>query len=600
VAQIIGLPKLSPTMEEGVLVRWTKKEGDKVSPGDLVAEVETDKANMDFNIEDDGVLLKLLVKEGDTVKLGAPVAIIGKAGEDVSALVEEARASGGGAAPAKAAAPEARPAATKPVAAKPAAGKPAAPGGAKPGVPAGKSAAPGGAKPAAPGGAKPAAPGAKPVPAGAKPAARPAAPAGAKPAPTPAAAARPAPRAANDQIAGGDGAGVGPEDSANAPAAQRAPREATRPEQDQSGKAAVRPAAHAGAPGDAARSARPAGGRLLASPLAKTLAIELGIDLRQVTGSGPGGRIIERDVRAAAKGATGTTNGHPAAARGEPAEAAEAPDSDDAEAADAAPADAEAAAAVHEAPTRALAVRAPARARPAQDTEDDWEDIPASNMRKRIAARLTEAKRDVPHFYLMRDLDAAPLLAYRQRLNDLLGDRGKVSVNDLIVKAVALALRRMPECNASWEGDAIRHFHRVHIGVAVAIPDGLITPVVRDADMKGIGAIAAEIKDLADRAKNRALKVHEITGSTFSVSNLGMFGIERFTAILNPPEAGILAIGAVRDAPVVDPRDPSRLVPGKRMTVTMSCDHRVIDGALGARWLQVFGELIEKPESLAL
>src|SRR4029078_9730013 len=185
-------------------------------------------------------------------------------------------------------------------------------------------------------------------------------------------------------------------------------------------------------------------------------------------------------------------------------------------------------------------------------------------VRKRIAGRLTEAKRDVPHFYLMRDLDAAPLLAYRRRLTALLGDRGKVSVNDLIVKAVALALRRMPECNASWEGDAIRRFHRIHIGVAVAIPDGLVTPVVRDADQKGIGAIAAEVKDLAERAKNRGLKAHEIAGSTFSVSKLRILRIERFTAILNPPEAGILAVGAVRDAPVVDPTDPARPVPGKR------------------------------------
>ncbi|HEX7838095.1 MAG TPA: dihydrolipoamide acetyltransferase family protein, partial [Kofleriaceae bacterium] len=226
-----------------------------------------------------------------------------------------------------------------------------------------------------------------------------------------------------------------------------------------------------------------------------------------------------------------------------------------------------------------------------------WTDVPASSMRKKIASRLTEAKRDVPHIYLMRELDAAPLLAYRQRLNDLLGDKGKISVNDLVVKAVALALRRMPECNASWQGDAIRTFHRVHVGVAVAIPEGLVTPVVRDADAKGIGAIAAEIKDLADRARRRALKVHEITGSTFSVSNLGMFGIERFTAIINPPEAGILAVGAVRDVAVVD---KGNVVAGKRMAVSMSCDHRVIDGALGARWLTVLAELIEKPESLAL
>jgi pyruvate dehydrogenase E2 component (dihydrolipoamide acetyltransferase) len=166
-----------------------------------------------------------------------------------------------------------------------------------------------------------------------------------------------------------------------------------------------------------------------------------------------------------------------------------------------------------------------------------------------------------------------------------------------VIKAVALALRRVPACNAAWEGDAIRQFHRVHIGVAVAIEDGLVTPVVRDADQKGIGSIAAEVRDLADRAKKRQLKGHEITGSTFSVSNLGMFGIERFTAIINPPEAGILAIGAVVDAPVVQ---NGQVVAGKRMTVSMSCDHRVIDGALGAKWLQAFVELIEHPESLAL
>ena len=218
-------------------------------------------------------------------------------------------------------------------------------------------------------------------------------------------------------------------------------------------------------------------------------------------------------------------------------------------------------------------------------------------MRKRIAQRLTEAKRDVPHFYLMRTFDAAPMLGFRERLNALLGDRGKVSVNDLIIKAVALALRRVPDCNACWEGDVIRKFHRVHIGVAVAIEDGLVTPVVRDADQKGIGSIAAEVRDLADRAKHRGLKGHEITGSTFSVSNLGMMGIERFTAILNPPEAGILAIGGIIDTPVIV---NGAVVPGKRMTVTMSCDHRVIDGALGAKWLAAFVDLIEHPESLAL
>jgi pyruvate dehydrogenase E2 component (dihydrolipoamide acetyltransferase) len=197
----------------------------------------------------------------------------------------------------------------------------------------------------------------------------------------------------------------------------------------------------------------------------------------------------------------------------------------------------------------------------------------------------------------MRQVDAGPLLAFREKLNALLGDKGKVSVNDLIVKAVALALVRVPECNAAWHDDAIRRFHRVHVGVAVAIDDGLVTPVVFDADKKGIGAIAGEIRDLATRAKGRQLKGHEITGSTFTVSNLGMFGIERFTAILNPPEAGILAIGGVMDVPVVK---DGQVVPGKRLTVTMSCDHRVIDGALGAKWLVQLADLIEHPESLAL
>jgi pyruvate dehydrogenase E2 component (dihydrolipoamide acetyltransferase) len=478
-AQIIGLPKLSPTMEEGVLVRWTKKEGDKVSPGDLVAEVETDKANMDFNIEDDGVLLKLLVKEGDTVKLGAPVAILGKAGEDVSALIEQASKGGGGGA-----------------------------------------------------------------------------------APEPKVAAKT----------------VGPEDSANAPAAQKgkqsseqkpeaksaAPKQEQKPAPKASPKASADATTMSGGKTDGAAT-----GKLLASPLAKSLAIELGIDLRTIKGSGPGGRIVERDVRQAADGhATQAHNGHAAEDETTDVEAETQP--------------------------TAIAVRKPLR----QDAgDDDYEDIPASNMRKRIAARLTEAKRDVPHFYLMRKLDAAPLLGFRARLNELLGDRGKVSVNDLIIKAVALALRRVPECNASWEGDTIRRFHRIHIGVAVAIEDGLITPVVRDADQKGIGAIAAEVKDLAERAKTKKLKGHEITGSTFTVSNLGMMGIERFTAIINPPEGGILAVGATVDEPVVK---GDQVVVGKRMTVTMSCDHRVIDGALGAKWLQAFAELFEKPESLAL
>jgi pyruvate dehydrogenase E2 component (dihydrolipoamide acetyltransferase) len=465
-AQILGLPKLSPTMEEGVLVRWTKKEGDKVSPGDLIAEVETDKANMDFNVEDEGVLLKFLVKAGETVKLGAPVAIIGKAGEDISALEQQAKSSGG-AAPAKA-----------------------------------------------------------------------------------------GPAKAADRDEGKE-----------KPAPKQETKPAARPEARPEARAEAKPAAKPEAKAEPKGNGKPApsGGKLLASPLAKSMAIELGIDLRTVTGTGPGGRIIERDVKAVADGgATKEPEQHedhaePSEAKGE----------------------------------TAIAVRAPRR----EDHDGDFEDVATSNMRKRIAQRLTEASRDIPQFYLMRTLDVAPLLGFRERLNTLLGDRGKVSVNDLVIKAVALALRRVPACNASWEGDAIRHYHRIHVGVAVAIEDGLVTPVIRDADQKGIGSIAAEVRDLADRAKKRQLKGPEITGSTFTVSNLGMFGIERFTAILNPPEAGILAIGGTIDTPVVQ---NGQVVAGKRMTVTMTCDHRVIDGALGAKWLTAFAELLEHPESLAL
>ena len=521
-AQIIGLPKLSPTMEEGVLVRWVKKEGDKVSPGDLVAEVETDKANMDFNIEDEGVLLKILVKEGDTVKLGAPVAILGKAGEDVSALIAEASGGGGKAEKAEKAEPKAEKADAKEE--KPAADK-----------------------------------------------------------------------------------------ADKAPKAEAAPKKEAKaaPKKDAKAKPEAKPDA---APKKAVKEEKPAakaeggagkegGGRLLASPLAKTLAIELGIDLRGVTGTGPGGRIVERDVKAAAEGG----------GEAEDADADAADDDDDADAdvdadedeagedseeGDEASDDSEDA--EGEAPAAAKKAAKPAEKKPAgkaPSNDDSYEDIPASNMRKRIAVRLTEAKRDVPHFYLQRQVDAAPLLAFRAKLNELVGDRIKISVNDLVMKATALALRRLPECNAAWVGDAIRRFDHVHLGVAVAIEDGLVTPVIRNADLKGLGTIATEVKDLAERAKVRKLKAHEITGSTFTVSNLGMYGIERFTAILNPPEAGILAIGAVSDAAVVQ---AGQVVAGKRMTVSMSCDHRVIDGALGARWLVAFADLIEHPESLAL
>jgi pyruvate dehydrogenase E2 component (dihydrolipoamide acetyltransferase) len=431
-ATLIGLPKLSPTMEEGVLAKWSKKEGDRVLPGDVIAEVETDKANMDFTLEDEGVLLKLLVRAGDTVKLGAPVAILGEAGEDVAALLEKAKA---GAIPANGRA---------------LAAEPAPPSGSAPG---------------------PAAPAPAPI-----------------------------------------------------------------------------------APG----------GRVLASPLAKTLAAEHGIDLRTVRGTGPGGRIVERDLLALMQGAA------PPPAPSAPIGAV--------------------------APSPALPPT-PLRVPPG----DDVTDRPVSMMRKTIARRLTEAKATVPHFYLTSDCDAGPLLSFRAQINEIAGADARISVNDLLIKAVALALRRVPSANASFLGDVMRMHGRVHIGVAVAIDDGLVTPVVRDADKKGLAAINAEVKDFAARAKNKRIMPEEMTGGTFTISNLGMYGIDHFEAILNPPEGAILAVGATKKVPVVI-EDPSgdRLAIGQRMALTLSCDHRVIDGAVGATFLKELVRILEHPQALAM
>jgi pyruvate dehydrogenase E2 component (dihydrolipoamide acetyltransferase) len=499
-AEIIGLPKLSPTMEEGVLVRWVKKEGDRVQPGDLIAEVETDKANMDFNLEDEGVLLKLLVAEGDTIRLGAPVAILGDEGEDITALVDQARAQmGGAAAPTAGSAEPERPA----TAAKP------------------ERADGGGAAPAA--------------------------------------------EQREEPARGGPSLRVAP------------------------------PPAEAGQRSNGNAAAPPAGGRLLASPLAKQLAAELGVDLRRLRGTGPGGRIVERDVRAAADGGHGGEEA-PRAAEAAPArerrDDTRGPDEPGVEVL-AAPRPGPSAAPT---PSAALAVL-PRGGLALPPTEHDYEDRPLSNMRKRIAQRMMEAKQGVPHFYLTSSFDAQPLLDFRRRLNRLLGERGKVTVNDLIVKGAALALRRVPEVNAAFLGEAIRYHSRVHIGVAVATENGLVTPVVRDADIKGLAVIGAEVRDLAERARNRALKAHDIQGSTFTVSNLGMFGIDHFEAIINPPEAAILAIGTVRKQPVVV---GDAIVIGERMALTLSCDHRVVDGALGARFLDALVAILEGPEALAL
>ncbi len=439
-AKILDMPKLSPTMEEGQISVWHKKVGDAVAVDDLLAEVETDKATMEYRAFDKGTLLQILAPAGAVVKLGDPVAILGDAGENVSALAGKA-----GAVPAEPAKEAAKP--------EPAKEEPAKPEAAK-------------AEPA------------KAAPTKAEP----------------------------------------------APAAEAPPVEA---------------------------------GRVKASPYVRKLAHERGLTLRGVKGSGPNGRIIARDL----EGLTA---------------AAQAP---------AAPA----------APAAAAAPAAPATA-PAALAEP--EARPLSMMRKAIARRLTESKQNIPHFYLTIDVDAEPLHELREQINaDLAigaeeGRALKVSFNDLIVKASAIALRRVPECNAQFTPEAILVHRRVDISVAVAVAEGLVTPVVRDADKKSIQAIASEVKELAGRAKAKKLRTEEMANGTFSISNLGMYGIDAFAAVINPPEGAILAIGQVRREPVVK---GDAVVPGRRLSMTLSCDHRVVDGAVGASFLKALRGLIERP-----
>ena len=469
-AKILDMPKLSPTMEEGQISVWHKKVGDAVAVDDLLAEVETDKATMEYRAFDKGTLLQILAPAGAVVKLGDPVAILGAVGEDVSALAGNAGAAK--AEPAKEEAAKPEPAKEEPANAEPAKPEPA-----------------------------------KPEPAKSEPA---------KPEP-----AKPEPAKAEAAKA--------------APAAEAPPVEA---------------------------------GRVKASPYVRKLAHERGLTLRGVKGSGPNGRIIARDLE-----------GLTAAAQAPAAPAATAP----------APAAAPVAAAAS-APAAAPAAASAALAEP--------EVRPLSMMRKAIARRLTESKQNVPHFYLTIDVDADPLHALREQINAEIvasaeeGKAVKISFNDLIVKASAIALRRVPECNAQFTPEAILVHRRVDISVAVAVAEGLVTPVVRDADKKSVTAIAQEVKELAGRAKAKKLRAEEMSNGTFSISNLGMYGIDAFAAVINPPEGAILAVGQVRREPVVK---GDEVVPGRRLAMTLSCDHRVVDGAVGASFLKALRGLIERP-----
>ena len=420
----ILMPALSPTMEDGTLAKWLVKEGDTVASGDLLAEIETDKATMEFEAVDEGVIGRILVPEGsEGVKVNSPIAVLLAEGESAADI---AAAPSNGAAPASA--PKAEPA----------------------------------------------------------------------PAATPAAAASPAPAA----------------------------------------------------------PATSDGSRVFASPLARRIAADKGLDLARIKGSGPHGRIVKADVEGASAAA-------PAAASAAPA-------------------------------TAAMPAGPQAEQVLKMYADRDHTEVPLDGMRKTVAARLTEAKQTIPHFYLRRDIRLDALLSFRGQINKQLDARGvKLSVNDFIIKACALALQTVPDANAVWAGDRIVKLKPSDVAVAVAVEGGLFTPVLKDADQKSLSALSAEMKDLATRARNKKLAPHEYVGGAFAISNLGMFGIDNFDAVINPPHGAILAVGAGVKKPVVGA--DGELTVATVMSVTLSVDHRVIDGALGAELLQAIVDNLENP-----
>ena len=403
------MPKLSDTMDEGVILKWRKKEGESIKQGDILADIQSDKADMEQEAYDSGVILKLFAKEGEGVKVGAPLVIIGKAGEDISSLLADAA----------------------------------------------------------------------PAPAAAK----------------------------QDHVSAVSSPTV-------APASPTVPV----------------PSAPVFVGSDA---------RIKVSPLAKKIAQENNIDLRSLTGSGPQGRIVRADVQSM----VGKSSSMP----------------------------------------RKVLI-------PLQTKE-----IPLSMMRKTIAKRLLESKTTIPHFYLTVEMNMKRTIDFRASLNEITGT--KISYNDIVMKAVALALRENPKANSSFMGDKIIQHGRVDICVAVAVDEGLITPVIRNTDQKTLTEISSETKELAKRAREGKLKPEEFTNGTFTVSNLGMYDVENFAAIINPPEGAILAVGSIVEKPVVE---NGQIVVGHTMKVTMSCDHRVVDGAIGAQFLQSFKRIMENPLSLVI
>lgn len=422
----IEMPKLSDTMEEGVIASWNVKEGDQVEAGDIIAEVETDKATMEVEAFDEGTVLKILVAEGDAVPLGGLMAVLGEEGEDISEILENAGSSGSGEAEEKAEAKESK-----------------------------------------------------------------------------------SEDKEESKSSGGSAALTSPKSESS------------------SSEVAASTGKH---------------GRILASPLARKMADDKGIDLSRVSGSGPNGRIVKADIEEYKE-------------------------------------------------------TAPAAAASTQTFESlESKEIKVSQMRKAIARRLSESKFTNPHFYETIDIDMKSAIAARKQINDANEDV-KISFNDIVVKACATALTRHQYVNSSWHDDVIKQHGDVHVAVAVAIEEGLMTPVIRHTDKKGLAQISSETRELAGLARDRKLQPEQMEGSTFTISNLGMFGIEEFTAIINPPNACILAVGAIRDVPVVE---NGEVVPGKRMKVTLSSDHRIVDGAKAAEFLNTVKNLLENPLSMLL
>ena len=495
----VVMPKLSPTMEEGQLSRWLKQEGEKVSVGEPLAEIDTDKATMEAQALATGVLRKILVEAGSTVPLGQVIAIIGEPDEDISALVSKA-GSGQATAENKQSIES---------------------------VEGGQTGAQQELAQVVPGGERTQA------------------------------TIEGAPL--KGDVGGQAGASdqqAQPDDEAATQAAQQPPQQpppprltaAQTPEPDSSGN---------GRRGD---------GRVIVSPIAARMASEAGLNLQSLTGSGPGGRIVKRDIEAAINE---RGKQPPPQQQAIPAEASVQPD--------------------------AATMPAPQVARPAQhpaiEGASPYRDEPLSVMRSTIARRLVSSIGPVPHFFLTAEIEMDRTADLRRSLNEL-DKETKISFNDIIIKVAAAALMQHRQVNASFQDKAMRYYERADIGVAVAIEDGLITPVIRSAERKSIGQISREVRELAERARARKLQPEEYTGATFSVSNLGMFGIDEFTAVINPPEAAILAVGAVQPKPVVR---EGEIVARQMMRVTMSCDHRVIDGATGAQFLQTFKKILENP-----